>query len=56
MTDRAHCLFMAIMFACLIGCWHRLAEVSNRLEMAIMVQRSQDNDIAAVRNMVEGLR
>lgn len=56
MTDKAYCLFMAIMFACLIGCWHRIAELSNRLEMAIMVQRSQDNDIAAVRNLVEDMK
>lgn len=50
MTERAWLLLAAALAACLYGGWQRMAELSHRLDMVIVVQQSQQGEIERLRS------
>ena len=49
MTERAWLLMAAMFCIALYGCWQRLAELSHRIDMVIVVQQSQQAEIDAIK-------
>lgn len=45
MKDSSDLIFTMIIIICLVGCYHKMAAISNRIDMIIMVQQSQQKYI-----------
>lgn len=50
MKDSTDLLFIIIIIVCLIGCYHKFSILSNRMDMIIMVQQSQQKSINQLLN------
>ena len=48
MTERAWLLMAAMFCLALYGCWQRIADLANRLDMVVIVQQSQQATIDAL--------